>query len=310
MRVSWLLPVRDEPRLGEALASIELEPGDEIVVVDDGGREPVPGAIRQPALGLVAALERGRRACRNPLIARLDADDLALPGRIAAQRRYLVENPGVAAVGGRARIEHSTDAMAAYVDWVNHCDPERHLGVESPLFHPAVTFRADAVEAVGGYRGSLAGQPIPEDYDLWLRLKQAGWGLARLDREVLVIRDHPERLTRTHPAYSREAFRRAREAFFEPLLSGRRVAVHGAGKRGRAWLRALESWGVRALALTDVKAGGTRRGLPVQPLEALAELDLEVLLVAIPRPALPETRAKLGRVRADLVEGHHWWAVG
>ncbi|HJN72688.1 MAG TPA: glycosyltransferase [Myxococcota bacterium] len=310
MKVSWLLPVRDDPRLAEALASIELEPGDEVVVVDDGSLVPVPGAIRQPASGLVAALERGRARCRNPLIARLDADDLALPGRIGAQRRFLRDHPEVAAVGGRARIESATPGMQAYVDWVNTCDVNSEIGVESPLFHPAVTFRAEAVEAVGGYRALLAGEPIPEDYDLWLRLHAAGWRLGRVEEEVLLIRDHPERLTRTHPAYTRAAFQLTRQAHFGALLRGRRVAVYGAGKRGRAWLRLLEEVEAELVGLVDVKPGGTRRGHSIRPIEALGELDFDVLLVAIPRRALAESRAAIHRLRGDLVEGTDWWAVG
>jgi len=303
MKVSWLVPVRDEPRLDEALASIELEPGDEIVVVDDGSVEAVPGAHRIERSGLVPALEVGRGLCRNPLIARLDADDLAFPGRIAAQRRVLVENPRVAAVGGRARFAGSP-GMAAYVDWVNTCDVMAERFVESTLFHPAVTFRAEAVEAVGGYRGALDGAPIPEDYDLWLRLAQ-GHLLARVDQDVVEIRDSETRLTRTHPAYTREAFHRCRVEHLLPLLGPRAVAVHGAGKRGRAWLRAL---GERVVELSDVKPGGHRGRHRVQALEQLRRF--EVLLVAAPRAALPGLRARIERWRPDLVEGRDWFAVG
>lgn len=308
-RVSWLIPVRDHP-VDDALASIELGPHDEIVVVDDGSIEPIPGAIRQPPRGIVAALETGRAACRGRYLARLDADDVALAGRIEAQVAALEADPTLVAVGGRARIETDSDGMRAYVEAVNRGVPMRDLLVESPLFHPAVTMRADAVEAVGGYRGELDGQPIPEDYDLWLRLVQAGGRLANLDRDVLVIRDRAERLTRTHPMYTREAFRAAREAFLSPRLRGRRVAIHGAGKRGRAWMRCLEREGGQLVSVTDVRSGGERRGLPIQTIEALARVDLDLLLVAVPRTAHARIRAELCRIRPDLVEGADWWAVG
>lgn len=310
MRVSWLLPVRDEPLLERALASIELRDGDEIVVVDDGSRVPVPGALRQDPLGIVAALERGRRACRNPLIARLDADDVALPGRIEAQVGFLEEHPLVAAVGGRAILEASTPGMQSYVDWVNTCDVNVERGVESPLFHPAVTFRAAAVDAIGGYRAVLDGEPIPEDYDLWLRLAHEGWKLGRVDRDVVRIRDQETRLTRTHRAYTRAAFQRARQAHFGPMLAERRVALYGTGKRGRSWLRLLESVDAEVAALVDVQPGGTRRGHPIQGIGALAEADLDLLIVAIPRRALPEARANIERLRPDLEEGLQWWALG
>lgn len=97
--ISWLIPVRDASTVGEAVASAlaECGPEDEVVVVDDGSVVPVGSAgcplpanrrvrrIRQEAGGIVAALNRGLAACRGAWIARLDADDVALPGRRAAQ---------------------------------------------------------------------------------------------------------------------------------------------------------------------------------------------------------------------------------
>ncbi|MCP4809335.1 MAG: glycosyltransferase [Proteobacteria bacterium] len=309
IRVSWLIPVRDHP-LDEALASIELGPNDEVVIVDDGSREPVPGAIRQPPRGIVAALERGRAVCRGEFIARLDADDIALPGRIDAQLAALEADPGLVAVGGRARIETAYDGMRTYVDQVNAGDPMRDLLVESPMFHPAVTFRAAAVQAIDGYRGTCRGEPIPEDYDLWLRLVRAGGRLANVDHEVLVIRDRENRLTRTHEMYSREAFRRAREAFLGPRLKGRRVAIYGAGKKGRAWMRCIEAYGGELAGVFDIKSGGERRGLPIRSIHELTSLQFHVLLVAVPRSALPRVRARLCAIAPDLVETRDWWAVG
>ena len=188
--VSWLLPVRDGARwLGDALRSAlaECGPDDEVIVVDDGSRDqpervvPTDPRLRllvQAPLGIVAALELGRAACSAPFIARLDADDVALPGRIETQLAAFEADPGLVAVGGQARIQRDDgpvpEGMLTYVAWVNGLSAlEPQLLVESPLFHPAVTFRASAVAAVGGYRPG----DLPEDYDLWLRLP--GRGLPR-----------------------------------------------------------------------------------------------------------------------------------
>ena len=92
-----MIPVRDGARwLGEAVESALGECGqdDEVVVVDDGSsddparvlpNDPRVVLLAQPALGLVGALELGRARCRGRYIARLDADDRALPGRVRAQ---------------------------------------------------------------------------------------------------------------------------------------------------------------------------------------------------------------------------------
>lgn len=94
--VSVLLPVRDEARyLAEALASLTAQTfaDFEVVVVDDGSvddssaiaeehsrRDPRFRVLRQPASGLVAALERARSEARGLTLARMDGDDVAAPG--------------------------------------------------------------------------------------------------------------------------------------------------------------------------------------------------------------------------------------
>ena len=130
-----MIPVRNGRRwIGDSVASALAECGvsDEVVVVDDGSidgpEEVCPDDsrivwMRQPPQGIVAALERGRRACRHPLIARLDADDVALPGRIAEQATLMASDPLLAVVGGAAQMVRDDGAanagMRAYVAWVN-----------------------------------------------------------------------------------------------------------------------------------------------------------------------------------------------
>ncbi len=195
-RVAWLIPVRDGASwLGEAVASAlaECAPGDEVVVVDDGSLDhparvlPRDGRVKlyaRPHRGIVGALEFGRRQTDAPYLARLDCDDLAIPGRIAAQRALLDSRPEVAVVGGRAVEEGLPEGMRRYVAWVNGLeDLHREILVESPLVHPGTLLRAAAVEDVGGYRDG----DFPEDYDLWLRLA-VRWRLAAVAQTVVFAR--------------------------------------------------------------------------------------------------------------------------
>jgi hypothetical protein len=324
-RVGWLIPVRDAARwLGEAVRSAldECAPGDEVLVVDDGSRDdpasvlPVDPRLRlltQPPLGIVAAMERGRRALDTPLVARLDADDVALPGRIAAQRAAMAADPCLGAIGGRARMRADSgvvpEGMRRYTEWVNSlANPALGLLVESPLFHPATLLRAAAVDAVGGYRDG----PFPEDYDLWLRLVEAGWGIAAVPDDVVLLRDRPGRLTRTDPRYARAAFGPLKRGWVGRVLlpAPRRVVVWGAGQEGTPWIRWLLAEGHTVPAALDIKPGTTRHGVPVLPPEALPTLAFDLLLVAVgARGARDEIRGRISTMRPDLVEGTNWWAV-
>ncbi|MAG59130.1 MAG: glycosyl transferase family 2 [Planctomycetes bacterium] len=325
-RCSWLIPVRDGgPWLQDAVASAleDAAADDEVIVVDDGSTDGAPGALRpdprlrvivRPREGLVAALEHGRQACRGEFVARLDADDRAVPGRRDAQVAALDATLALAAVGGRARLFADDGApgegMARYVAWVNALDDvHRELLVESPLFHPATTFRATAVDAIGGYRDA----DVPEDYDLWLRLVAGGHRLANVPLEVVEIRDHAARLTRTDARYRREAFDRCRQDYLAAtiLARPRRVVVWAGRRGGRPWLRWLLANGHEVPAIIDVQGSGAERAsVPVRPPDALRSLDLDVVLVAVGAWGAREAiRERLLDLRPDLVEGRDWFAV-
>tara|TARA_Y100000588_G_scaffold111730_1_gene122584 strand:+ start:496 stop:1515 length:1020 start_codon:yes stop_codon:yes gene_type:complete len=325
IRCSWLIPVRNGGSwLAESVASALTECGneDEVVLVDDGS---VDGAVEalpphpklrtlyQTKQGLVAALEHGRRECRGQYIARLDADDIALPGRLGHQIAALDTDSNLAAVGGRATL--FTDrgpvpkGMQHYIDWINNLDdPHREILVESPLLHPAVTFRADQVEQAGGYRSG----EMPEDYDLWLRLVATGLRIANVPHEVVSIRDHSSRLTRTDSRYSRSAFDNCRRDFLQAtiLTEPRKVVLWAGIRGGRPWLRWLQSGGHQIIAVIDIRNSTIRSGIPVLPPAALPDLDLDMLLVAVgARGARDQIRHELAVLRPDLVEGQNWWAL-
>jgi glycosyltransferase involved in cell wall biosynthesis len=323
-RTSWLIPVRDGERWlrGAVLSALaECAPDDEVVVVDDGSRAPAAAVLprdprvrlfEQQPLGIAAALELGRGRCRGELIARLDADDLALPGRMAAQAALFATDPRLAAVGGRARLVAeaggAAEGMRLYVDWVNGVrDPMRELLVESPLFHPATTIRADALAAVGGWRAG----DFPEDYDLWLRLASGGWTLGAVDAEVIEIRDHGARLTRTDARYRRAAFDALKVAYLEKhVLPGRfRVALWCGREGAKPWLGRLVAGG-HEVWVVDISGARARGGCPVVAPEALADLDVDLLLVSVgARGARMLIRDWIAAKLPQWREGDDWWAL-
>jgi glycosyltransferase involved in cell wall biosynthesis len=158
-----LLPVRDATRfIEECLASLAAQTltDHEVVAVDDGStdgtRELLAASgdarvriVTSPGSGLVAALNAGLAATRSPLVARMDADDIAHPERLAIQAERLSEDVSVDVLGSRVRLigeaPRGNEGMRRYVEWSNglldHRGITSDLLVESPMVHPSVAMR-------------------------------------------------------------------------------------------------------------------------------------------------------------------------
>lgn len=292
--VSVLLPARDAAAtLREALASVLGQGGVDLecVVVDDGStdrtaeilrrharEDPRVRVLERPREGLVAALEAGRRACRGAFVARMDADDVMLPGRLAVQHDALRRDPTLAGVGCRVRLFPSkavTRGMRTYEGWLNslaatddggRLDPwpvARDAFVECTLAHPTWMVRREVLDRFG-YRD----MGWPEDYDLLLRLLSAGERLAAVPRVLHRWRRHPTQTTRLTSRYGRGRFQDCKAAFLaEGLLSGGVPWVlWGYGGTGHSLVRSLEPHGCRPAAIVDVhpgRVGNVIRGVPV-----------------------------------------------
>jgi hypothetical protein len=172
----------------------------ELIVVDDGSTDSTPETLagysaqdprirveRQPNQGSSAALNRGIGLARAPLIARLDADDIALPGRFERQVRFLGENPAVGMVGGQAKIVDGDGREVAAASYpLSDAEIRRAFPTTTPFVHSAVTMRKALVDRVGGYRLAFDNA---EDLDLWLRLADLA-ELANLAAPVVAYRIH------------------------------------------------------------------------------------------------------------------------
>ena len=317
-RVSVLLPYRDVGGLvEEALQSI-LDQRDvdlEVLAIDDGSRDDGPGRVARIAardtrvrtlatdgVGLCGALELARSEAKGELIARMDGDDVALPGRLASEVALLDRAPGLGAVGTFvepfATDGEVGDGMRSYVAWQNGLvtaeDHARQIFVESPLCHPSVVLRRSALDAVGGFRDG----PFPEDYDLWLRLDAAGFGLAKVPEVLLRWRHRAGRATFADARYGRDRFFGAKAAFLASRLArlGRELAIWGAGHTGKRTARALEAAGVRAELFVDIdprKIGRVARGAPIVATAALVRGRHTVVVAVGARGARDVVRSQL-----------------
>ncbi len=311
MTVSVLLPYRDAAEtVRAALESVLAEDVvNEVVAIDDGSRDDgfsrlqsVHDArivhVRTAGLGIARALALGLERARGELVARMDADDVSHPGRIAAETALLASDASLAVAACRVELTGAVgDGMRAFVDWQNALvTPDEHaraMFVESPVCHPSVTMRRSAIEAVGAFREA----PWAEDWDLWMRLDAAGWGIAKIPRVLFAWRQHAASATRSDVRCSLERMRAARALYLAARLRRmqRPIVVWGAGPTGTRLARELEKHGVRAARFVDIdprKIGRTRRGAPVVDRAAL-DRDHTIVVAVGARGARALVRAEL-----------------
>ncbi|WP_300039404.1 glycosyltransferase [uncultured Roseobacter sp.] len=220
-RVSVLLPVCNaETWLGVAMDSILAQSFTdfELLVHDDGSTDGSLAILQdyaardrrvvltsEPNKGLIATLNQLIDAAQGDLIARMDADDIALPERFAKQVAWLDQNPDYVLLGG----------AIIFID-----EAGRHIAPEFPprdhetlddyslrgtgaICHPAVMMRTETVRQVGGYDMR---RDTAEDLDLWLRMAEAG-RLASLPDIVLKYRLHDQSISGKNNDRQRECIR-------------------------------------------------------------------------------------------------------
>lgn len=201
--------------LSQCLASVEADlatleathPGHgpaEIVVVDDGCRQDnlvsyLKALAAQPRyrvvhaetnLGIPGALNLGLDACQHELVARVDCDDITLPGRFAAQWQVMNAAPEIDVLGTALNYYlQRPDGAWTIGPLARH--PEvisRDIALRSRWFmnHGTVMYRRSTLRAVGMYDPALRGRS--EDFELWIRLLRNGRCLRNLPASYYLLR--------------------------------------------------------------------------------------------------------------------------
>lgn len=205
MRLSVLVPARnaaDTITLSLRSTLRALPADSEVLVLDDasvdgtGDRAHALGDNRVTVIrsdspsGVAGALNTLLGEARGEFVARMDADDVVLPGRFHLQLARLAPKVdilfgGVLHFGSGLRVPHPSPPFAISPD----AFPVALL-IDNPVAHSTMLARRSAIEDLGGYRKCLA-----EDYDLWLRAASSGVQLARLASPVTALRRHAGQVT-------------------------------------------------------------------------------------------------------------------
>ena len=320
--VSVLLPVRGgRTTTGDAVISILAQSFEDFELLLIGHDDVDTATVGLPddhriqrlsrqAPGIVGALNTGLANARGRYIARMDDDDIAYPERLAVQLETIKQLPEYALVGARVRMidaNGDTQGIAGgsqrYAQWLNgltlNDTLHQSVFIENPLPHPTWLGSRSLFIELGGYRQGN----FPEDHELILRAARRGVTFAKPEVTLLDWRDHQDRLTRTDPRYSREAFIEIKaDALTHPesLFAlgnkhSRGVWIAGVGRSARRWCDALLARGVAVRGFVDLagpKMRNQKRHRPVVDYDGLLDQrGDDLLLGAVTRPEARESLA-------------------
>ena len=145
-------------------------------------------------MGRTAALNKGLALVETEITAVLDADDLAMPQRIAAQSAFLLAHPEVDLVGSDIVYINGAGAHISNERFPEtHDDLRDNLPLHNQFAHSACAYRTESARRAGGYPIEY---PYAQDMGLWIALLRLGSKVASI-REVLAgIRVHPGQITK------------------------------------------------------------------------------------------------------------------
>ena len=234
--VSVVMPVLDAAAwLGEAIDSILAQAyrSLELIVVDDGSSDEsrdvaAAAAARdsrvrtlflprlESSTSSARAANAGVAIAKGRYIARMDADDIALPNRIEREVDFL-EKRGLDACGGLAQAFGGDERLYWY--------PETGEGVERELLfrvgilHPTLLARAELMRA-----HPYLERASHEDYEWQVRVSAAGARLGNVQEVVLSHRAHPEQAHVRHVDLFLRDLRQYRFRHLMRLFPGTRPA--------------------------------------------------------------------------------------
>jgi glycosyltransferase involved in cell wall biosynthesis len=214
--VTALLAVHDgEAYVRAALASIlgQTVADLDVVVVDDASSDRTPEILagvddkrvrvlrNDEQLGLAGSLNRGLDDARGMYVARLDADDVAMPRRLERQLARIRSAPAAAVVGS-AVLELAADRIGTlHVMPTGVTDVRWAALFSSPFFHPTVLVERAVLEGHAlRYDTSFEES---EDYELWSRLLDVADG-DNLAHPLVLYRVHPEQASQRRRELQRE----------------------------------------------------------------------------------------------------------
>ncbi|HEC06617.1 MAG TPA: glycosyltransferase [Thiolapillus brandeum] len=246
------LPLAIQSILDQSFRNIEL------IIVDDCSSDASPDILQRYAerdrrvsiirndenIGLSRSLNKGLEVARGKYIARMDDDDVALPGRFLLQLEYLQAHRLVLCGGWFRTIGRLRNRTFRYP--VDDEDIRVYMLFQNPFMHPSVIMETRVLQELGGYS---ADYPYAEDYHLFARMSQKG-RIGNVPAVVHRYRLHRNRVSDKYNATQVQSAHRVRSEYlaaagFEPTageLEAHLKVREPTIPETREMVRRIESW--------------------------------------------------------------------
>lgn len=178
----------------------------EFLLIDDGSsdrsleimrefeeRDSRIRVITKENSGLPDSLNLGLQEARGLWIARLDADDLALPERLEAQYEIAKKETDLVLIGSSFKEMNETGDIGTIQTYPGSDKKlKKHLLTKKRFFaHSSSFYLKEAAIDAGSYRPRVKKS---EDYDLWLRISELGL-MTCLPEPLICFRTHPDQIS-------------------------------------------------------------------------------------------------------------------
>jgi glycosyltransferase involved in cell wall biosynthesis len=210
--VSVILPVYNGAKtIRRAVESIlsQTYTNFEFIIINDGSADGTPGIVasfhdermkvlHQENRGLVASLNRGIKEAARKYIARMDADDFAMPNRLKKQVEFMENNPTIGVLGTAVKTVYSDGTERIRRRPLDTASIRKNIVRICPFCHSSVMIRKEVFDRVGLYDSSKDGSKtlLVEDFDLWVRILAAGYDLANLPDVLMTYYREPDSILR------------------------------------------------------------------------------------------------------------------
>ena len=175
----------------------------EFLIFEDGSKDSTLSILKsypdsrirlvenETNLGLTRNLERGMQMARGEFVARMDADDICMPHRLASQLNYFSTHPEVSVLGSAVTFYGKGREKVVGYQPLEHDEIKCALLYGFTMLHPSVMLRKTDFD-----RHGLNYDPmfkVSQDHDLWVRaIRKVKF--ANLREPLLDLRVHADRI--------------------------------------------------------------------------------------------------------------------